>query len=146
MTNFFQLFETVFYDVYETLDVEVMIPVEIDEGDLNTPENFAGGIIYDETTKEKKMLLNATSPWWQEGDLYQKMFETLRHEFRHLFQEQYLIDHYGFDVEICNFLMGANELYGGYEYNPYEVDAFRFEKSNQAFDEGLDWIDKIVAH
>lgn len=146
MANFYALFETVLITTIQMMEVEVLLPIRLDVGDEGSDPNFAAGVAYDTETGEKYLLFNATSPWWREGDLKQKMLETVRHEIRHLFQEQYLIDHYGFDKEICNFLMGTHELYGGYEMNPYEVDAHRFETSGQAFDEGLDWIDQIVAH
>lgn len=145
MTNFYAVFESVFAEVIATMPVEIQIPVHIDEGDEGTESDKVAGIVYTDNG-EKYLLLNATSSWWHTGDLREKMHQTLRHELRHLYQWQYIADHFSIDEQIIDFLMGTNELYGGYESNPYEIDAHRFETSTLDFEEGLEWIDQIVAH
>lgn len=146
MTNFYAVFESVFAEVIATMPVEIQIPVHIDEGDEGTPATYVAGVVYDTEAQERRLIFNATSPWWKEGDLHTKMEQTIRHELRHLYQWQYIADHFGIDEQIIDFLMGTNELYGGYESNPYEIDAHRFETSTLDFEEGLEWIDQIVAH
>ena len=97
MTNFFMMFEAILLEIIERMEVKLYIPIHIDIGDEGTDINFAAGVCMDTDSGEKFLMFNAVSPWWREGNLKQKILETVRHELRHLFQEQYLIDRYGFD-------------------------------------------------
>lgn len=145
MANFYALFATVLFEILDEVDSSFDLPIHIDEGDEGTESTKVAGIVYMETG-ERYLLLNATSAWWQTGDLREKMRQTIRHELRHLAQWQYIVDHFALDPQIVDFLMGTSELYGGYECNPYEIDAHKFETSTQDFNEGLEWIDQVVAH